>query len=193
MRTSIPASFRRARWRRASGARVRQCPAEQGFRSFVRSAEHGFGSFVRSAEHGFTLIELMVVIAIIGFVSATVILAMPDPRGRVIEDADRFAARVAAARDNAVIQARPMSVWISASGYGFEQRGEGAWQPLDDKPFVTTSWREGTSALVGEEGRAQLSFDSTGLPSEPLVLRLLREGEQVSVTVDMAGKVHVGG
>lgn len=188
MRTSIPASFREegARWRRAFAARRAGC-AEPLFR---RSA---FPPVRRSAEHGFTLIELMVVIAIIGFVSATVILAMPDPRGRVIEDADRFAARVAAARDNAVIQARPMSVWISASGYGFEQRGEGAWQPLDDKPFVTTSWREGTSALVGEEGRAQLSFDSTGLPSEPLALRLLREGEQVSVSVDMAGKVHVGG
>src|SRR3546814_5608146 len=59
-------------------------------------------------QSGFTLVELMVVVAIIGFVSAAVVLAMPDPRGRVIDDADRFAARVAAARDEAVITARPM-------------------------------------------------------------------------------------
>ncbi|QUT07719.1 GspH/FimT family pseudopilin [Sphingobium phenoxybenzoativorans] len=147
----------------------------------------------RATERGFTLLELMVVVAIIGFVSAAVVLAMPDPRGRVIEDAEKFAARVSAARDNAVIQARPMGVWISASGYGFEQRGAGRWMPLEDRPFATTQWWQGTGALVGESGRAQISFDSTGLPSEPLVIRLVREGERASVSVDMAGKVMVGG
>src|SRR3546814_212063 len=76
-------------------------------------------------QSGFTLVELMVVVAIIGFVSAAVVLAMPDPRGRVIDDADRFAARVAAARDEAVITARPMGVWVSPSGYGFLRREAG--------------------------------------------------------------------
>jgi general secretion pathway protein H len=157
------------------------------------SAEQGFTPVRRSAEHGFTLIELMVVVAIIGFVSAAVILAMPDPRGRVIDDAEKFAARVSAARDNAVIQARPMGVWVSASGYGFEQRGAGQWMPLEDRPFAMTEWRQGTGALVGENGRAQINFDSTGLPSEPLTVRLVREGERASVNIDMAGKVMVGG
>lgn len=135
----------------------------------------------------------MVVIAIIGFVSATVVLAIPDPRGRVMEDAERFAARMAAARDNAVIQARPMGVWVSPSGYGFQQRSAGRWLPLEDKPFSTTNWRQGTTALIGEDGRAQISFDSTGMPSEPLRVRLVREGEQVAVDIDMAGKVAIGG
>ena len=151
------------------------------------------GTRSSAKERGFTLLELMVVVAIIGFVSAAVILAMPDPRGRVIEDADKFAARVSAARDNAVIQARPMGVWVSASGYGFEQRGAGQWIPLEDRPFATTEWRQGTGALVGESGRAQISFDSTGLPTEPLTVRLVREGERASVSIDMSGKVMVGG
>ena len=60
--------------------------------------------------NGFTLIELMVVLTIIGFISAAVVLAMPDPRGRVVEDADRFAARVAAARDESVVTAWPIGV-----------------------------------------------------------------------------------
>ncbi|EQB33051.1 GspH/FimT family pseudopilin [Sphingobium ummariense] len=144
-------------------------------------------------DRGFTLIELMVVLTIIGFISAAVVLAIPDPRGRVIEDADRFAARVAAARDEAVVTARPMGVWVSASGYGFQRRDGSLWVPLEDKPFATADWKGGTRALVGREGRQQIAFDGTGLPTDPMTITLAREGERVSVTVDMAGKVMVGG
>lgn len=144
-------------------------------------------------ERGFTLIELMVVLTIIGFISAAVVLAIPDPRGRVIEDADRFAARVAAARDEAVVTARPMGVWVSASGYGFQRREGPQWVELAEKPFVTANWKGGTRALVGKDGRQQIGFDGTGLPTDPMTVTLAREGERVSVTVDMAGKVMVGG
>lgn len=156
------------------------------------SSEHGLESLGRSAANGFTLIELMVVLTIIGFVSAAVVLAMPDPRGRVIEDADRFAARIAAARDEAVVTARPMGVWVSASGYGFQRREGGAWVAIDDKPFRSTDWKAGTRALVGRDGRQQIGFDGTGLPTDPLTMTLASEGEHVTVTVDMAGKVMVG-
>ncbi|WP_253343643.1 GspH/FimT family pseudopilin [Sphingobium sp. OAS761] len=135
----------------------------------------------------------MVVLTIIGFISAAVILAMPDPRGRVVEDADRFAARVAAARDEAVVTARPMGLWVSASGYGFQRRDGGIWAPVDSRPFATANWNKGTRALVGAEGRQQIAFDGTGLPTDPLTVTLAREGERVSITVDMAGKVLVGG
>lgn len=149
-------------------------------------------SFERS-QAGFTLLELMVVLTIIGFISAAVILAIPDPRGRVIEDADRFAARVAAARDEAVVTAQPMGVWVSASAYGFQRRDGAVWAPMEDKPFATTSWKAGTRALVGKDGRQQIGFDGTGLPTDPMRVTLARDGERVSVTVDMAGKVAVGG
>src|SRR3546814_17392475 len=59
---------------------------------------------------------------------------------------------------------------------------------METKPFITTDWKQGTRALVGQEGRQQLSFDSTGLPTDPLTVTLTREGERVSVSVDMAGK-----
>lgn len=144
-------------------------------------------------ERGFTLIELMVVLTIIGFISAAVVLAIPDPRGRVIEDADRFAARIAAARDEAVVTSRPMGVWVSASGYGFQRRDGDQWVELEDKPFLTANWKGGTRALVGKDGRQQIGFDGTGLPTDPMTVTLAREGERVSISVDMAGKVKVGG
>ena len=46
---------------------------------------------------------------------------------------------------------------------------------------------------VLEDGRQQIGFDGTGLPTDPMTVTLAREGERVSVTVDMAGKVMVGG
>lgn len=162
-------------------------------RARSQACQRRFTSLWRSAEHGFTLLELMVVLTIIGFLSAAVVLAIPDPRGRVVEDADRFAARVAAARDEAVVTARPMGLWVSASGYGFQRRDGDGWTPLDEKPFATANWGTGTRALVGKDGRQQIGFDGTGLPTDPLTVTLAREGERVSVTVDMAGKVAVGG
>lgn len=178
MPTFIPARFEER------DRRERRPPVAAGARA--DAGEH-------AREHGFTLIELMVVLTIIGFISAAVVLAMPDPRGRVIEDADRFAARVAAARDEAVVTARPMGVWVSASGYGFQYRDGAQWVAIDGKPFATASWKAGTRALVGKEGVRQIGFDGTGMPTDPLTVTLAREGERVSVSVDMAGKVMVGG
>jgi prepilin-type N-terminal cleavage/methylation domain len=161
MPTFIPASFDRPLGER--GFTLLRRSAQQGFTLLRRSAQQGFTLWRRSAEHGFTLIELMVVLTIIGFISA------------------------------AVVSARPMGVWVSASGYGFQRRDGGIWVPIEDKPFVTANWKGGTRALVGKDGRQQIGFDGTGLPTDPMTVTLAREGERVSVTVDMAGKVMVGG
>ncbi len=107
------------------------------------------------------------------------------------QDADRFAARVAAARDDAVLQSRPVAVWVSPSAYGFARRSGGQWQPVEDKPFATTPWRDGVSALTGG-GQVRIAFDGTGATSDPVALTLVREGRQVGVTVDASGKVTVG-
>jgi general secretion pathway protein H len=86
-----------------------------------------------------------------------------------------------------------MGVWVSASGYGFQRREGAQWVPLEDKPFVTANWKTGTRALVGKDGRQQIGFDGTGLPTDAMTVTLAREAERVAVTVDMAGKVMVGG
>ena len=165
--------------------------ADRGFMPVRRSAEHGFTSCRRSAEHGFTLVELMVVITIIGLVSAVALWAMPDPRGRVADEATRFALRARAAHDAAIVDARPVSLWITAGGYGFDERVAGAWSPIADKPLRVERWSNGTVASLGEAGaRVRVTFDSTGLADRAATLTLSRSGAQAFVRIDADGSVR---
>ena len=161
-----------------------------GFRSLTRSAENGFRPLSRSAENGFTLIELMVVITIIGVMAATVILVFPDPRGSLNGEAERFAARALAVRDEAVIGSRETSLIVGVTGYRFERRARGQSLPLTEKPFAPQVWTAGTAAALPRETR--VTFDPTGLASAPLSLRLVRDGAQVVVDIATDGTINVG-
>ena len=145
-----------------------------------------------SREGGFTLIELMVVVTIIALASAVVVFAIPDPRGRVIDEAERFAARTLAARDDAIVQSRDVRIWITASGYGVERRRRGQWQAMTDKPFKTIAWASGTGVVIGASGRDAITFDATGAPASPATVTLVRDNARASVTVSGNGDIRVG-
>jgi general secretion pathway protein H len=145
-----------------------------------------------SKDTGFTLVELIVVIFIIGLLSAGVVMAIPDPRGRLSDEAQTFAARTAAARDLAIVEGRPVAVRVTARGYAFDRRQAGQWIPISDKPFRSQPWRDGTAALVGQGGVVRTGFDATGQPSAPATVTLTRSGEQVRVTIAADGGVRVG-
>lgn len=145
------------------------------------------GSFSRGCENGFTLIELLVVLAILGAMSAVVVLAIPDPHGRLVDEAERFAARTAAARDTAIISARTIRLAADADGYRFEQRQGGAWRDIVKKPLKPTGWSEGIHA-----SKAEVAFDATGLASPEARITLQRGDERIAIAIAADGGVHVG-
>jgi general secretion pathway protein H len=145
----------------------------------------------RSSEHGFTLVELMVVMAIIGLATGMAVLTMPDARGDLHTDAERFAARVRGAQDAAVIEARDIALTVRADGYSFSRNLSGRWVPIATKPFAPQHWAEGAQAIVGNAGSARVVFDTTG-SGTPMDVTLVRDAQSVRIHVGGDGTVRVG-
>jgi general secretion pathway protein H len=134
----------------------------------------------RDEAGGFTLVELLVVLVIIGLVSAAVILTLPERGGSLFAEAERFAARTKAARDNAILDARAATVAIGPGGYDVSRRSEAAHY----------DWVAGTEPALtgGRDGR--IRFGATGL-ADPAQIVLRRGGRLVAIDVGEDGNVHI--
>lgn len=141
------------------------------------------------AANGFTLVEMLVVIFLLGLASAAVVLMLPGGDSGARNDAERFAARIAAARDEAVMQARPVVIWTRASGYGFELRQEGQWRAHPDAAFKAHIFDNGTRIAGAAQNR--ILFDATGLPSAPAEIELQNAEGRSRVEVSASGEVAV--
>ena len=142
---------------------------------------------------GFTLVELMVVLLIIGLMASVVVFSFPSGSSKLEEDAQRFAARTAALRDNAILQSRPMAVQVTPSGYSFLERRKGSWSVIEDKPFVSTNWSDGVIAQTGDAGPMMISFESTGLPSDQAELVLQGDAQSRRILIAPMGDVKLAG
>lgn len=89
-----------------------------------------------ASQRGLTLVELLVVIVILALASSVVLLTAPPSRPSVRDDAERFAARLQLALDEAIASARPMRVRIDAAGYAFEALGPGGWVAIATAPVL---------------------------------------------------------
>ena len=143
--------------------------------------------------NGFTLVEMMIVIAVAALLAGVVVLTVGSPGPGPKEAATRFASRVAAARDRAILGGHPVSAWVSSSGYGFDQLRDGHWEKLEQKPFEGDDW--GPAMQVGLTGagasRARVRFDSLGVADQALAVRLARAGESAGVRIASNGEVTV--
>lgn len=147
----------------------------------------------RSGERGFTLVELMVVLAIMALAATAVVLTIPGEERTVRSEADRLAARLAAARDVAVIEGRSVSVSFAPSGYGFERRIEGNWQPLPGRAFERRNWPGGVRFVAGDgQAVTRVLFDRIGTSSTPQAIVLAGGDAREIVRISAMGEVSRG-
>lgn len=145
-------------------------------------------------ERGFTLVELMVVLVVIGIIASAVVFVMPDPRERLIDAGEAFAARARAAQETAIVEMADTALWVSPAGYGFERHVGGEWTPIGRQPFQDRQWPEGATVEIAQqaEERTRVIFDATGL-NGPLDVTLTREEEAVRVAIGADGTIRVDG
>ena len=150
--------------------------------------------------NGFTLVEMMVVLLVMALAGGAVVMVVGSGGASVGQDAARLASRVAAARETAITGARPVSLWVSASGYGFDRYSGGKWQAEERGALKSSDWDEGitvtTSGISGQGaklsgGAARLTFDNLGLPEGPMTVELKRAERSARVEVAANGDVAV--
>ncbi|WP_338466344.1 GspH/FimT family pseudopilin [Novosphingobium sp. ZN18A2] len=149
----------------------------------------------RVRRNGFSLVELMVVLFVMGLLASVVVLSMPGDARELRGEAERFAARANAARNEAIVSAAPVSLVVSKAGYYFEQRADGRWRPFEGGRLGLTGWADGTGAQTGNatqsQGRSRIVFDSVGLASSDADVRLTRKGRTMTVHIARDGKVSL--
>ncbi len=144
-------------------------------------------------DRGFTLVELMVVLAIMALAATAVVLTIPGEERGVRSEADRLAARLAGARDIAVIESRSVAVNFAPSGYGFERRVSGEWQPLPGRAFAQRNWPGGVRFAAGDgQGVTRIMFDRVGTSPTPQALVLVGGAAREVVRVSATGEISRG-
>ena len=118
---------------------------------------------------GFTLLEILLVIAIVGILSGTVILGFTgaDAEQELKGAAQRLAVRVELARQQALGRNREWGIYVEADAYRFAEFDPETrkWNERQGRPFEQRDLPPQTGLRLETEGVGQLPFaDDEDLP-----------------------------
>lgn len=135
-------------------------------------------------QRGLSLVEVMVVVVILALLASVVVMTLPEDKPTAQEEAYRFAARLKAAQETSIMQARTSGLDVEPDTYQFVSLEDGKWYPytlpaarqdIFDMPegvaiFFSMESEVATGTSGGDRG-----FVSTGLGEKKEEKRLQPE------------------
>jgi general secretion pathway protein H len=146
------------------------------------------------AARGFTLVELLVVMAIIGMTLGLVSFnAMPNARQALQAEASRIALLLQLARDEAIVRNRLVAFEADSAQYRFLVRNETRWDPLsDDEMLRERDFKNAPVQLIldpagsGAGDNLRITFGREPV-DRPFVLTLASGDDTVKIHADGVG------
>lgn len=150
-------------------------------------------------QRGLTLVELLVVLAVLAFAVGVAVVNAPPPRSGAKHEAERFAALLVAAAQNAASSGAPARARLETTGYSFERYDGDGWRAdraeralpahmsLDARPRASAA---ANAALKDRRAPQWLTLDPIGMTDAYDVV-FADGGERWLVSVDAAGRVEV--
>ncbi len=149
---------------------------------------------------GFTLIEILVVLALVGIVAGLVVVRLDDDGQRATRHAaEQLSVALEAARDEAIYSGRELAFSSDGEAWQFwvADSGRRSWQALTDGELLRPRRFAGEVRIAAQRvsGRdrplgERLVFAADGL-SEPFALLLQGGASQLRLSYDAMGRVSV--
>jgi general secretion pathway protein H len=134
---------------------------------------------------GFSLIEILVVTVILAVVATAVTLAVAGAGGerQLARDAERFAALVGYACEQAQLSGRDIGLSLNRDGYAFSRGEHADWLPLRDGELRPRKWSVNAAATLSRDGnRVDIG---EGLPDKPQLV-CFSSGELTAFRLEIA-------
>lgn len=140
-----------------------------------------------SHPRGFSLIEVLVVLAIISIALTTVSLSLSRPAKKTLElELQRFGQISLLTSERAIMLGREHRLVMDPQGYQVEERFADQWRRVAASPYEQRPWPQ---AISIKEPRIEVIVSSSGVVSER-EFSVFFSDREYRFRIDVMGKIH---
>ncbi len=142
----------------------------------------------RRANRGLTLVELLVVLAIVALIASVIALNAPAPANDARTEADRFAARLKAASQQAIMTGTVIGLDLNQADYRFYTYHRGDWSLADAAELHADQFPDGVSVSIDIAGAPKTEERQEKVADEAPDIFFSPTGETTPMKVELRSK-----